>query len=92
MDSIVSNRLRVERTKRSSFQTNVIVLWNTIYVDAALTQLRAEGYFVRDEDVARLSPSFMNTSICWAATPLCYRNPWSRGELRPVRGPADDEP
>ena len=21
--------------------------------------------------------SFMNTSICWAATPLWYRNPWS---------------
>jgi len=35
---------------------NVIVLWNTIYMDAALTQLRAEGYSVRDEDVARLSP------------------------------------
>jgi len=25
-------------------------------MDAALTQLRAEGYSVRDEDVARLSP------------------------------------
>jgi TnpA family transposase len=33
---------------------NVIALWNTIYMDAALTQLRAEGYSVRDEDVARL--------------------------------------
>ena len=35
---------------------NIIVLWNTIYMDAALTQLRKEGYLVRDEDVARLSP------------------------------------
>ena len=35
---------------------NVIVLWNTIYMDAALSQLRTEGYSVRDEDVARLSP------------------------------------
>ena len=35
---------------------NIIVLWNTIYMDAALTQLCAEGYSVRDEDVARLSP------------------------------------
>jgi TnpA family transposase len=34
---------------------NVIVLWNTIYVDAALNQLRAEGFDVRDEDVARLA-------------------------------------
>ena len=35
---------------------NVIVLWNTLYMDAALAQLRAEGFDVRDEDVARLSP------------------------------------
>jgi len=33
---------------------NVIVLWNTIYMDAALSQLRTENYSVRDEDVARL--------------------------------------
>src|SRR6266702_2961365 len=35
---------------------NVIVLWNTIYIDAALEQLRREGYPVEPEDVARLSP------------------------------------
>jgi hypothetical protein len=35
---------------------NVIVLWNTIYMGAALQQLRKEGFEVRDEDVARLSP------------------------------------
>jgi len=35
---------------------NVIVLWNTIYMDAVLQQLRKEGFEVRDEDVARLSP------------------------------------
>jgi hypothetical protein len=34
---------------------NVIVLWNTIYMDVALQQLRKEGFEVRDEDVARLS-------------------------------------
>ena len=32
---------------------NVIVLWNTIYMDAALIQLRAGGFDVHDEDVAR---------------------------------------
>src|SRR6266853_2161034 len=35
---------------------NIIVLWNTLYIDAALQQLRTEGFSVRDEDVARLSP------------------------------------
>jgi len=35
---------------------NIIVLWNTLYIDAALQQLRAEGSPVQPEDVARLSP------------------------------------
>ena len=35
---------------------NMIVLWNTLYVDAVLDQLRRNGYPVRPEDEARLSP------------------------------------
>ena len=35
---------------------NVIVLWNTIYMDAVIKQLRLEGHKIRDADVARLSP------------------------------------
>jgi hypothetical protein len=35
---------------------NIIALWNTLYMEAALAQLRKEGYPVRNEDVARLSP------------------------------------
>ena len=35
---------------------NIIVLWNTLYMDAAVEQLQAGGFPVRPEDVARLSP------------------------------------
>lgn len=35
---------------------NAIVLFNTRYLDAAITELRASGHEVRDEDAARLSP------------------------------------
>lgn len=35
---------------------NIIVLWNTIYMDAAIQQLRREGYPVLDSDVEKLSP------------------------------------
>jgi TnpA family transposase len=35
---------------------NMIVLWNTIYMNAILDQLRMEGYDVNPEDEARLSP------------------------------------
>jgi hypothetical protein len=35
---------------------NAVVLWNTRYLDAAVTALREAGTSVKDEDVARLSP------------------------------------
>lgn len=34
---------------------NCVTLWNTAYLDRALTDLRGQGYPVLDEDVARLS-------------------------------------
>ena len=35
---------------------NVLVLWNTIYMDAALNHLRLQGIDVRKEDARRLKP------------------------------------
>nr|WP_275937227.1 Tn3 family transposase [Streptosporangium subroseum] len=35
---------------------NAVVLFNTRYMDAALTKLRSQGFPVHEEDVARLSP------------------------------------
>ena len=40
----------------SGLALNIIVLWNTIYMDAAIQQLRREGYPVLDSDVEKLSP------------------------------------
>ena len=36
--------------------TNIVVLWNTLYLEAAINYLRDQGIAVRDEDIARLSP------------------------------------
>jgi hypothetical protein len=66
---------------------NAVVLWNTIYMDAALKQLRKEGFPVLDEDVARLSPlghEHINMLGRYAFT-LPARV--ARGELRPLRNP-----
>jgi TnpA family transposase len=37
--------------------TNAVIAWNTVYMAAAIEQLRAEGYPVREEDIAHLSPA-----------------------------------
>jgi len=69
---------------------NIIVLWNTIYIDAALAQLRQEGYPVRDEDVARLSPFVHERHInLLGRYSFAVPEAVTRGELRPLRNPND---
>jgi len=71
---------------------NIIVLWNTIYIDAVLAQLRQEGYLVRDEDVARLSPFIHKRHINLLGRYSCaVPEAVSRGELRPLRDPDDPD-
>ncbi|MEV7518894.1 transposase [Streptomyces diastaticus] len=35
---------------------NIVILWNTVYMQKIIAEMRAEGIHVRDEDIARLSP------------------------------------
>ena len=68
---------------------NVIVLWNTIYMDAAVTQLRLEGHPVMDEDVARLSPFVHEHINLLGRYNFAVPEAVTRGELRPLRNPKD---
>ena len=69
------------------------MLWNTIYMDAALNRLRAEGYEARDKDVARLSPLGFEHINMLGRYAFVLPDAVARGELRPLRDPAlaDDE-
>lgn len=69
---------------------NIIVLWNTIYMDAALQQLRAEGYAVNDEDIARLSPLVHEHINMLGRYSFIVPDAVARGELRPLRNPNDE--
>ncbi len=64
---------------------NVIVLWNTLYTDAALAQLRAEGHQVGDEDVARLSPLGFEHINMLGRYAFILPDTIAGGELRPLR-------
>ena len=68
---------------------NIIVLWNTIYMDAALEQLRQEGYPVLDEDVARLSPFGHEHINLLGRYTFAVPEVVTRGELRPLRNPKE---
>ncbi|MEV1005499.1 Tn3 family transposase [Nonomuraea sp. NPDC050202] len=72
---------------------NCLVLWNTVYIDDALRQLRAQGYPVLDDDVARLSP-FVRRHINVHGR-YSFQRPQLGGGRRALRDPdaddADDE-
>src|SRR5215813_10337581 len=67
---------------------NAIVLWNTMYMDAALNQLRAEGFEVRAEDVARLSPLLYKHINFQGRYSFALSEAVAHGGLRPLRDPS----
>jgi TnpA family transposase len=70
---------------------NVIVLWNTIYMDATLAQLHREGFPVNDEDIARLSPLIHDHINMLGRYSFAIPASVARGELRPLRSPGNEE-
>jgi len=68
---------------------NIITLWNTLYINAALEQLQAEGHPVQPEDVARLSPLVFDHINLLGRYAFSVPDSVVRGELRPLRNPGD---
>ena len=69
---------------------NIVVLWNTRYIDLALAQLRHEDATVRDEDVGRLSPLGHAHINLQGHYHFGLPEAVARGVLRPLRDPAAD--
>jgi len=66
---------------------NAIVLWNTFYMDRALTRLRARGATVLPADVERLSPLGYSHINLLGRYHLTLPEAQRRGEPRPLRDP-----
>lgn len=68
---------------------NMIVLWNTLYMDAVVAQLRNEGYEVLREDEARLSPFGHDHINMLGRYSFAVPEAVARGEMRPLRSAGD---
>jgi Tn3 transposase DDE domain len=68
---------------------NVLVLWNTLYMDAALAHLRRAGAAVKPEDVARLSPLSHEHINVLGRYSFALADSIAEGELRPLHQPDD---
>ena len=71
---------------------NCVVLWTTVYLDAAVRQLRTQGYPARDEDMARLSP-FVSSHLGVHGTYSFVLPDPAPGAIRDLRypGAADED-
>jgi TnpA family transposase len=68
---------------------NMIVLWNTLYMQAVLNQLRTNGEPVNDADVARLTPLLHEHINMLGRYSFSMPEAVAKGELRPLRDPTD---
>jgi Tn3 transposase DDE domain/Domain of unknown function (DUF4158) len=64
---------------------NIIALWNTIYMDAVLEQLRSEGHPIKPGDVARLSPLIFDHINFLGRYAFSLPDSVAHGQLRPLR-------
>ena len=64
---------------------NAIVLWNTLYMAAALKELSRVGYAVYPEDVARLSPLIRRHLNFQGRHAFVLSETVAQGQLRPLR-------
>jgi hypothetical protein len=70
---------------------NAIVLWNTLYMEAALKQLRDEGIAVASADVARLSPLGHRHINFQGRDSFALSESVAQGGLRPLRDPNEQD-
>jgi TnpA family transposase len=77
---------QVNRATCLSLLVNVIAVWNTRYMQAALEHLRLAGYPVRDEDLSHLSPILSGHINLHGSHHFDFQAPKKRqGQLRPLR-------
>ena len=68
--------------------TNAVVVWNTVRMQEVITQLRAEGYPVQDEDLVHLSPARFEHINQLGKYTFAERETLLRNGLRPLRQPS----
>ncbi|KTL59733.1 transposase [Photorhabdus laumondii subsp. laumondii] len=69
--------------------TNALVLWNTIYMQAALDHLKQQGEDVKEEDEARLSPLSHKHVNMLGHYSFTLTEQVLNGQLRPLKQPSE---
>lgn len=84
----IRKRYREEQLNQAAclnLVTNAVVVWNTVYMNEVIKQLRAEGYPIDDADVAHLSPARYEHINPYGKYPFNIDEAQRQGRLRPLR-------
>jgi hypothetical protein len=65
--------------------TNAVIVWNTVYMNAAIQQLKSKGYPVLEEDIKNLSPARQEHINPYGRFIFEIEKEFARKELRPLR-------
>ena len=71
---------------------NAITVWNTVYMQAALDQLKSEGYEISEDDVKHLSPARSEHINMYGKYYFNIEEGLKRNGLRELRKPSSDVP
>lgn len=69
---------------------NAITVWNTVYMQAALDQLKSEGYEINEDDVKNLSPARSEHINMYGKYYFNVEEGLKRKELRELRKPSSE--
>ncbi|WP_331767909.1 Tn3 family transposase [Embleya sp. NBC_00896] len=68
---------------------NACVLWNSVYIQESVAQLRAQGHHIADADLARLSPLGHDHIRIHGRYSFALPAEVAGGQLRSTRKPID---
>jgi len=70
--------------------TNAIIVWNTVYMQAVIEQLKQEGYVINESDLQHISPCRFEHLNKHGKIAFNVDATWQRDSLRPLRDPSDN--
>lgn len=70
--------------------TNAIIVWNTVYMQAVIDQLKQEGYVIDESDLQHISPCRFGHLNKHGKLAFNVDTAWQLDSLRPLRNPSED--
>jgi len=76
---------QTEQAGNLTLLTNLVILWNTRYIEQIVETLRKEGWLISDADISQVSPCRFEHINRYGKFSFDFENMPGNGQLRPLR-------